>query len=104
MIKVVNEGINDGKELFFIRYSYEGDSVSDFESVIICVANSEDEALDIAKKYCSDGYNFSIDKSRTGKYSSIEQWYKKFPMSNMRIYNANGITDLGERFKRGLRR
>ena len=68
-------------EAYKIRYSYEGDELSDYDGNVIVIADSEDEAIEKAEKKYPEGWNFRIES----EISDIEKYEKKFPRSNIEI-------------------
>lgn len=72
-------------EAYKIRYSYEGDTLSDYEGSIIVKADSEDEALEKAKTKLPDAWNFRIE----GEISDLESYKKDYPKSNIKIIESS---------------
>lgn len=89
----INESVDEGKDWsgFKVRYTYAGDSLSDYESTCIVKAKDEKEAIKIAmKKVNADAArNFRID----GKIDSYAQYKKDFPNSGFDVFESYEIDE-----------
>lgn len=98
-----NESVNlDSVSGFFVRFTYQGDSWSDYAATVIVVADSESDAIKIARKYIPDKYenamHFEIDRTqnnnlggKSGTVPCIKTYLKKYPHSNLSILNSKGF-------------
>lgn len=98
----MRESMNlDGQSGFFITFVYQGDELSDYRSTAIVIADSESEAIKIAKKYIPSKYenagHFEIDHNqnnnlggKSGEVPCIGTYLKKYPHSNLSILNSKG--------------
>ena len=98
-----NESVNlDSVSGFFVRFTYQGDSWSDYAATVIVVADSEADAIKIARKYIPDNYenagHFEIDRyqnnnlgGKPGTVPDIKTYLKKYPYSNLSILNSKGF-------------
>lgn len=81
---------------FKVRYTYAGDSLSDYESTCIVKAKDEKEAVKIAKKRVkADGArNFRID----GIIGSYKQYKKDFPHSGFEVFEDVNVVEEGKSY------
>lgn len=96
----INESVDEGKDWsgFKVRYTYAGDSLSDYEATCIVKAKDEKEAVKIAmKKVNADAArNFRID----GKIDSYAQYKKDFPNSGFDVFESSEVEgDITEALK-----
>jgi uncharacterized protein YbdZ (MbtH family) len=63
-----------------------GDSVSDYASTCIVIADTEQEAIERAKSYIPQGWHFTIEET----VPDILAYFQQYPHSNMSVY---GRTD-----------
>ena len=82
---------------FFVTFIYDGDALSDYRATVIVIADSEAEAIKIAKKYVHPRY-FEIDHSqgnnlggKSGTLPCLATYLKKYPHSNFKIMNSKGF-------------
>lgn len=87
---------------FFVTFIYDGDALSDYRATVIVIADSEAEAIKIAKKYVPQKYDnpryFKIDHSqgnnlggKSGTLPCLATYLKKYPHSNFKIMNSKGF-------------
>lgn len=92
----------DGVLGYFVRFCYEGDSLSDYTLTVIVIADSESEAIKIARKYIPKEYDgaraFEIDRSwnnnlggKSGTIPCIGTYLKKYPHANAPILDSKGF-------------
>jgi len=76
-----------------VRYTYPGDSLSDYEGTCIVRADNEKQAINIAKVELRDinARNFRID----GEINSYNDYKKKYPKSNFEVFEGIRAFDKG---------
>lgn len=97
MIKIgnspINESIDPSSHGYFLFYKYPGDDLSDRSTDIIVLADSEQEAIRLAKKYVDQEYDFQIDYSRGdhGKLKNYGSYHDKYKNANLQVVGRSGI-------------
>lgn len=98
-----NESVNlYGVSGFFVTFTYKGDALSDYRATVIAIADSESDAIKIAKKFVPQKYDnamhFEIDHNqnnnlggKSGTVPCLDTYLKKYPHSNLDIINSKGF-------------
>lgn len=90
-----------GQSGFFVTFTYQGDALSDYRSTAIVIADSESEAIKVAKRFIPQKYenagHFEIDHAqnnnlggKSGSVPCLGTYLKKYPHSNLTILNSKG--------------